>query len=161
MSTLQQERTLGVLGELPFTGDLFAFRASKDPRYPPEKWAQKTETLLATDALLECIKEIVPAGMVRFQNVAPLSDGTRRTKAKSPGCKPPEIMHEAGVKSFVQHFSSDPGAKTTLNLVRAKDTAEAFLAAFAQEQKRNPEKAMKLFKMKENGDENTSKLSTR
>ena len=156
----QQEGTLGVLGDLPFTHDLFGFRTSKDPNYPPEEWAQKTETLLATEAGLECIKEIVPETMVRLQNVAPLCDGTRRKKTKSLGCKPPEIMHKAGVKSFVQHLSSDPGTETTLNLVRGNSTSEAFFAAFAEEQKRKPEKAMKLFKMKENVDENTGKLST-
>ena len=156
----QQEGTLGVLGDLPFTHDLFGFRTSKDPNYPPEEWAQKTETLLATEAGLECIKEIVPETMVRLQDVAPFCDGTRRKKTKSLGCKPPEIMHKAGVKSFVQHLSSDPGTKTTLNLVRGNSTSEAFFAAFAEEQKRKPEKAMKLFKMKENVDENTGKLST-
>ena len=33
MTILQEERTLGVLGELPFTGDLFGFRTSKDPNF--------------------------------------------------------------------------------------------------------------------------------
>ena len=156
----QQQGTLGFLGGLPFTHDLYGFRTSKDLNYPPTEWAQKTETLLATKATLECVKEIVPETMVRLQNVAPFSDGTRRKKPKSLGCKPPEIMHEAGVKSFVHHLSSDPGTKTTLNLVRGNSTSEAFLAAIAEEQRRKPEKKMTLFKMKRKVDENKGKLST-
>jgi len=157
---LQEKDTLAVLGDSPYTQDLYAWRTSKEKDFPPEVFAQKTETLLATEALHGCIKEIVPMKMVRFQDVAPVSDGTRRKKAKSHGCKPPEVMHEAGVESFVQHFSSHPDKKTTLNLVRAKDTSKSFFAAFAVAQKRNPAKAMKLFKMKENVDKNTEKLST-
>jgi hypothetical protein len=159
MKILQQEDKLDVLGKAPFTQDLFGFRTSKEPNFPPEEWAQKTETLLATEAMLECIKGIVPASMVRLQDVAPFSDGTRRKKAKSLGCKPPEIMHKAGVESFVQHFSARPDTKTMLNLVRANDTSEAFFAAFALEQKHQPKKAMKLFKMKEKVDKNTGTLS--
>ena len=157
---LQEKDTLAVLGDSPYTQDLYAWRTSKEKDFPPEVFAQKTETLLATEALHGCIKEIVPMKMVRFQDVAPVSDGTRRKKAKSHGCKPPEVMHEAGFESFVQHFSSHPDKKTTLNLVRAKDTSKSFFAAFAVAQKRNPAKAMKLFKMKENVDKNTEKLST-
>ena len=157
---LQEKDTLAVLGDSPYTQDLYAWRTSKEKDFPPEVFAQKTETLLANEALHGCIKEIVPMKMVRFQDVAPVSDGTRRKKAKSHGCKPPEVMHEAGVESFVQHFSSHPDKKTTLNLVRAKDTSKSFFAAFAVAQKRNPAKAMKLFKMKENVDKNTEKLST-
>ena len=156
----QQQGTLGLLGGLPFTHDLYGFRTSKDPIFPPEEWAQKTETLLATEATLECLKALVPGTMVRKQDVAPFCDGTRRKKPKSLGCQPPEIMHEAGVESFLHHLSSDPSTKTTLNLVRGNNTSEAFLAAIAEEQKRKPEKKMKLFKMKENVDENTGKLST-
>lgn len=159
MRKRQQNGTLGFLGGLPFTHDLYGYRTSKEPDYSPTKWAQKTETLLATEAELECVKEIVPETMVRLQNVAPFCDGTRRKKTKSLGCKAPEIMHEAGVKSFVHHLSSDPGTKTTLNLVRGNSTSEAFLAAIAEEQGRKPEKKMKLFKMKKKVDENTGKLS--
>ena len=160
MKILQQEDNLAVLGKAPFTQDLFGFRTSKEPDFLPEKWAQPTETLLATEAVLECFEKIVPASMVRYQDVAPFSDGTRRKKAKSLGCKPPEIMHEAGVESFVQHFSARPDTKTMLNLVRANDTSEAFFAAFALEQEQQPKKAMKLFKMKEKVDKNTGTLST-
>jgi hypothetical protein len=159
MTILQEEDNLAVLGKAPFTQDLFGFRTSKEPDFAPEEWAQKTETLLATEAMLECIEKIVPASMVRYQDVAPFSDGTRRKKAKSLGCKPPEIMHEAGVESFVQHFSARPDTKTMLNLVRANDTSEAFFAAFALEQEQQPKKAMKLFKMKEKVDKNTGTLS--
>ena len=160
MRILQQQGTLSSLGGLRFTHELYGFRKSKNPIFPPEEWAQKTETLLATEATLECVEAFVPKTMVRLQNVAPFSDGTRRKKPKSLGCQPPEIMHEAGVKSFLHHLSSDPSTKTTLNLVRGNNTSEAFLAAIAQEQERKPEKKMKLFKMKENVDENTGKLST-
>ncbi|CAL6384403.1 unnamed protein product [Bathycoccus prasinos] len=160
MRILQQQGNLGSLGGLPFTHELYGFRTSKNPIFPPEEWAQKTETLLATEATLECWKAFVPKTMVRLQDVAPFCDGTRRKKPKSLGCQPPEIMHEAGVKSFLHHLSSDPSTKTTLNLVRGNNTSEAFLAAIAEEQERKPEKKMKLFKMKENVDENTGKLST-
>ena len=109
---------------------------------------------------LECVKEIVPETMVRVtERRAVLRWYASQENEVASGVKAPEIMHAAGVKSFVHHLSSDPGTKTALNLVRGNSTSEAFLAAIAEEQGRKPEKKMKLFKMKKKVDENTGKLS--
>ena len=101
----RQQNALSASLEAYRSRTIFTAIARRKSRLFSNKISRKLRRCWRSSEELECVKEIVPETMVRLQNVAPFCDGTRRKKTKSLGCKAPEIMHEAGVKSFVHHLS--------------------------------------------------------